>query len=223
MRYSGEEDVVVGTVTANRTRKEVEGLIGFFVNTLVLRTDLSGNPSIRESIRREREGALGAYGRQEAPFERLVEELTPQRDLSRSPLFQIMMALQNAGRAESKLGGLKMSGIGEEAIAAKFDLTLNLTESEEGIGGVLEYSRDLYERETIERLARPYERGLEEMVRDPERRIREIDLLSSEERRQIIEEWNETERVYAETRSVHRMVSAHAERRAGKKGGTGGA
>src|SRR4030095_5270906 len=125
----------------------------------------------------------------------------------------MMMALHNARREELSLGGLNMAGMEEETVAAKFDLTLNLTEGEEGIGGVLEYSQDLYERETIERLARHYEKVLEEMVRDPEQRIREIDLLSSEERRQIIEEWNETERVYAETRSVHRMGSGQAERR----------
>ena len=124
MRYSGEEDVSVGTVIANRTRREVEGLIGFFVNTLVMRTDLGGNPSFRELIRREREVALGAYAHQEVPFEKLVEEINPERDLSRSPLFQVMMVLQNTRREELEIRGLKVSGIGEETGAAKFDLTL---------------------------------------------------------------------------------------------------
>ena len=212
MRYSGEEDVVVGTVIANRTRREVEGLIGFFVNTLVLRTDLSGNPSIREVIGREREVALGAYGRQEAPFEKLVEEINPHRDLSRSPLFQALMTLQNTGREELSLGGPNMAGIEKETVAAKFDLTLNLTEGEEVIGGVLEYSQDLYERETIVRLARHYERLLEEMVRDPERRIMEIDLLSREERRQIIEEWNPARIEYEREACIHRLFEAQVER-----------
>jgi amino acid adenylation domain-containing protein len=157
MRYSGEEDVSVGTAVANRTRKEVEGLIGFFVNTLVMRTDLKGNPSFRELIEREREVALGAYAHQEAPFEKLVEEINPERDLSRSPLFQVMMAMQNAGREELDLSGLKLSGIGGETGVAKFDLTLNLTEEGERIIGYLEYSQDLYEGETIRRMARHFE------------------------------------------------------------------
>ena len=112
MRYSGQEDISVGTAIANRTRKEVEGLIGFFVNTLVMRTDLSGNPSFRELVRREREVALGAYAHQELPFEKLVEELNPERDLSRSPLFQVMMLLQHAGRETLELPGVKLSGVG---------------------------------------------------------------------------------------------------------------
>src|SRR6185437_1960347 len=112
MRYSGQEDISVGTAIANRARKEIEGLIGFFVNTLVMRTDLSGNPSFRELLRREREVALGAYAHQEAPFEKLVEELNPERDLSRSPLFQVMMTLQQAGRETLYLPGVKLSGVG---------------------------------------------------------------------------------------------------------------
>src|SRR5262249_52294704 len=153
-------------------------LIGFFVNQLVMRTDLSGNPSFRELIRREREVALGAYAHQETPFEKLVEEINPDRDLSHSPLFQVAMELQSAERGELQIKGLKVSGMDEERVGedeageeigtAKFDLTLGLTEGVEGIEGSLEYSLDLYDGETIRRMARHYEKALEEIVRDPE-------------------------------------------------------
>jgi amino acid adenylation domain-containing protein len=212
MRYSGEEDVVVGTAVANRTRKEVEGLIGFFVNTLVLRTDLGANPSFRELIRREREVALGAYAHQEAPFEKLVEEINPERDLSRSPLFQVMMSLQNTSQAELEIRGLKLSRIGEEIGAAKFDLELMLTESGEGIAGSLMYSRDLYEAETIRRMARRFAHVVAEAVRGAERRVREIELMDAAEKRQILEEWNKTQREYGEPRLVHEMIADQARR-----------
>src|SRR5262249_14228951 len=155
-------DISVGTVIANRTRKEVEGLIGFFVNTLVMRTDLSGNPSFSELIRREREVALGAYAHQEAPFEKLVEDLNPERDLSGSPLFQVMMLLQNAGREISNLKGVEPDEIrrGVEAMDEEqtvlFDLTLTITDLGRGLAGVVEYSRDLFEDGTIERLINHY-------------------------------------------------------------------
>src|SRR6266540_1003360 len=212
MRYSGAEDISVGTVIANRTRKEVEGLIGFFVNTLVMRTDLGGNPSFRELIKREREVALGAYTHQEMPFEKLVEEINPERDLSRSPLFQVMISLHNTDREEFDLSGLKVTEVGEESGPVKFDLTLELTEGEEGISGCLEYSLDLYEAETIRRMARHYERLVNEIVWDAEQRIREIELLSDAEKRRLIEEWNETERDYGAPRLVHEMIADQAER-----------
>jgi amino acid adenylation domain-containing protein len=210
MRYSGEEDVSVGTPTANRTRREVEGLIGFFVNTLVMRTALGGNPSFRELIEREREVALGAYAHQEAPFEKLVEEINPDRDLSRSPLFQVMMMLQNAWRPELEIKGLKVRGVGRETGAAKFDLTLILAEGDGGITGSLEYSRDLYEGETIRRMARHYERVIWEVVRDAEQKIREIELLNEGEKSQIIE-WNQTELEYECDRCINQLFEDQVE------------
>ena len=224
MRYGGQEDISVGTATANRTRKEVEGLIGFFVNTLVMRTDLSGNPSFRELVRREREVALGAYAHQELPFEKLVEELNPERDLSRNPLFQVMMGLDNAGAERFEIEGLKLRGLenetaGEEKIAedvttgtAKFDLELALIETAEGIEGILEYSRDLFEQETIRRMARHYEKVVEEVVRDAEQTIREIVLLSATEREQILLKWNQTDRAYPEDQLIHELFEGQVEK-----------
>jgi amino acid adenylation domain-containing protein/non-ribosomal peptide synthase protein (TIGR01720 family) len=216
MRYSGEEDVSVGTAIANRTRREIEGLIGFFVNTLVMRTDLGGNPSFRELVKREREVALGAYARQEAPFEKLVEEINPNRDLSRSPLFQVMMVLQNTGRAGIDLRGLKVREIDDETKTAKFDLTLMLVEGREGIAGCLGYSHDLYEEETIRRMVRHYEKLVKEVVRDAEQRVREIDLMSAAEKEHVLVEFNRTERKFERAHCIHELIEMQAERRQGE-------
>src|SRR5262249_25493994 len=190
-----------GTAIANRTRRGVEGLIGFFVNTLVFRTDLGGNPSFRELIKREREVALGAYAHQEVPFEKLGEEINPERALGRSPLFQLVMVFENTRREELKIRGLKVTGVEEGKGAAKFDLVLGLAEGEEGVSGGLEYSRDLFEGETIRRMARHYEKALEEVLRDAGQKIGEIELMSGSEREQILVKWNETAVEYPHDRS----------------------
>src|SRR3712207_8196081 len=152
------EDVVVGSPIAGRTRAEVEALIGFFVNTLVLRTDLSGDPSFRETLRRVREATLGAYAHQEVPFERLVAELQPERSLSHSPLFQVLFTLQNAEGRGDALAGLEVSGVGAAMEIAKFDLSLELAATPQGLRGGLNYSTDLFERGTVERMLRSEER-----------------------------------------------------------------
>src|SRR5499427_8065680 len=212
MRYGGGEDLSVGTSIANRTRREVEGLIGFFVNQLVMRTDLSGNPSFRELIRREREVALGAYAHQQAPFEKLVEEINPDRDLSRSPLFQVMMTIENARKEKLEIRGLKLSEVGQETEAANFELMLMLEESKAGTTGVLEYSLDLYEGETIRRMARHYEKVLEEVARDPEQLIGEIELMSEGEKAQVIVEFNQTRREYDANQCLPALIEAQAEK-----------
>jgi amino acid adenylation domain-containing protein len=218
MRYSRQEDISVGTAIANRTRKEVEGLIGFFVNTLVMRTDLSGNPGFSELLRREREVALGAYAHQELPFEKLVEELNPERDLSRSPLFQVMMILQNAGQEISKLNVAGLDGVGsgietmDEEQAVQFDLTLTITDLGRGLAGGMEYSRDLFEAGTIGRLIEHYTNLLNEIARDSERPISELNLLSDEEREQVVLRWNETGNPYPEDRCVHNLFEEQTER-----------
>src|SRR5829696_3478572 len=192
-RYTGQADIVVGSPIAGRTRAEVEHLIGFFVNTLVLRTDLSRAPGFRELLGRVRETALGAYAHQDVPFEKLVEELQPERDLSRSPLFQVMFALQNAPQESLRLEGLTLSYLKTESSVAKFDLSLFMADSSEGIKGALEYNTDLFERETVERLLGHFRILLEAIVREPQRAVTELPLLSEAERQQLLVEWNETE------------------------------
>ena len=172
-RYAGQEQVLVGTPIANRNRSETEGLIGFFVNTLVLRGDVRGNPSFGELLRRVRETALGAYAHQDLPFEKLVEELQPERDLSRSPLFQVMFVLQNAPNEVLELEGLSLSEVESAGETAKFELTLALQEQGELIVGGVEYNRDLYEAETIGRLMASYEQVLQAVVADAEQRVLE--------------------------------------------------
>src|SRR5262249_32589358 len=149
--------------------------------------------------------SLGAYTHQEAPFEMLVGMINPERDLSRSPLFQVMMVLHNIGREDLEIRGLKVNVIQEETGAAKFDLTLMLTEIGERIVGWLEYSRDLYEGETIRRMAKHYEKVLEEGIRDAGQRIGEIELMSEEEKQQILVKWNETGRSYEKNQCIHEI------------------
>jgi hypothetical protein len=151
-RLSGQRDVVVGTPIANRQRRELEGLIGFFANTLVLRTQVEGRESFAELLGRVKETCLGAYGHQDVPFEKLVEELQPERSLSHSPLFQVMFILQNAPQEDWRLGteGLSFTVQGQGTAAAKFDLTLTLTEGIAGLEGSLEYNSDLFDALTID-------------------------------------------------------------------------
>ena len=146
-RYSGQEDIIVGTPIAGRNRAEIEGLIGFFVNTLALRIDLTGGPSFRELLGRVREVALGAYAHQDLPFEQLIEDLNIERDLSRNPLFQVMFVLQNAPQEKVELADVTLSGVELESTIAKFDLTLTMMETEQGLIGAFEYNTDLFNHE----------------------------------------------------------------------------
>ncbi|HSG41397.1 MAG TPA: condensation domain-containing protein, partial [Thermoanaerobaculia bacterium] len=189
-RYSGQNDLVVGTPIAGRTRVETEPLIGLFVNTLALRADLAGDPELGELLDRMRETTLAAYAHQEVPFERLVEALALERDSSRPPLVQVMFALQNTQPGPLTLPGLALTAAGVPTGTAKFELTCTLTESEGGLAGVLEYSRDLFEAPTIERLAGHLGRLLEGAVAEPERRLSEAPVLSPAERTAILRESN---------------------------------
>jgi amino acid adenylation domain-containing protein len=194
-RWSGQDDVLIGTPVANRTRQELEGLIGFFVNTLVLRTRLMGDPRLCELLAQVRETAVAAYAHQELPFEQLVEALQPARALDRTPLFQVMLVLQSAPTVPVVLSGLDVERLSVETGTTKFDLTLALDESSDGgLLGELAYDTDLFEAATVARLASHVERVLARMVAQPEARLSELVQLSAAERRQIIEDWNATTR-----------------------------
>ncbi|HEX8274268.1 MAG TPA: amino acid adenylation domain-containing protein, partial [Longimicrobiaceae bacterium] len=209
-RYSGSEDVVVGSPIAGRTRREVEELIGFFVNTLVLRTDLSGDPGFREVLGRVRTATLGAYEHQDVPFEKLVAELQPERSLGRSPIFQVSFTLEDAESAGEGLAGLSVGGVGADYDYAKFDLSLTLGATAQGLHGGLNYSTDLFERATIERMVRHLERVLEQVASRADARLSELELVGPEERRQVVEEWNRTERAYPRGVGMNELFEAQA-------------
>ncbi len=208
-RYSGQNDIVVGTPIANRNRAEVENLIGFFANTLALRTNLSGDPSFRELLARVREVALGAYAHQDVPFEKLVEELKPERSLSYSPIFQVLFALQNAPARDLKLAGLTLEGIPVHGEGSKFDLALFLTEGADGTYGRLEYSTDLFDERTVARMMRHFQQLLREVVANPEQRISELELLDTTERQQLLIDWNASEAEYPAL-CVHELIGQQA-------------
>ena len=210
-RHAGSDDVVVGSPVAGRTRRELEGLIGLFVNTLVLRTDLSGDPTFRALLGRVRQATLGAYDHQELPFDRLVEELHPERSLSHAPLFQVMFALDDAAGVPERVGGLEARRVEAEHAAAKFDLTLSLEGDARGMRGVLEYATDLFDRATIRRMLRHLRRVLEQVADDVDVRLSRVRLLDEAERRTVVAEWNRTDAPAAGT-TLHGLFEAQAER-----------
>jgi amino acid adenylation domain-containing protein/FkbM family methyltransferase len=196
-RWAGQDDLVVGTPIAGRTQREIEGLIGFFVNTLALRTDLSGEPGFAELLARVREGALAAYAHPDVPFDKLVEVLAPERSLAHAPLFQVFLVLQNTPAETLRLPGLDLEPVELGTGAAKFDLTLALGSTPDGLSGVWEYDRDLFDPATIARLGGQLGRLLEAAVAAPEARIGALSLLSAAERQQLVE-WNGTAAAYRE-------------------------
>ncbi|GHO57934.1 non-ribosomal peptide synthetase [Ktedonobacter robiniae] len=209
-RYSGQEDIVVGTPIANRTQREVEGLIGFFVNTLVLRTRLSGQPNFLDVLARVRESALGAYMHQDLPFEYLVEILHPERDGSRHPLFQVMFSLQQEGKLPKPLVGIEAEAIELEQREVKFDLSLTMVARDRYIDGNLEYNADLFDHETIERMAQAFQRLLTGIVTNPEIRVGAIDILSAAERQLQLIEWNQTDVPLPLDMCLHRLFETQA-------------
>jgi amino acid adenylation domain-containing protein len=198
-RYTGQEDLVVGTPVANRTRAEIEDLIGFFVNTLVIRTNLAGDPTFRELLARVRAVALGAYAHQELPFEKLVEELQPERDRSRNPLFQVVFQLFNdASGSASGSNGVTLPSLDVQLNTARFDLRLVLLETGLGLNGYFEYSTDLFDQRTIERMSAHYLAFLRDIAANPDCRISKLRLLTDLERRTVLEGFNATAHPVAE-------------------------
>jgi amino acid adenylation domain-containing protein len=211
-RYTVQEDVIVGSPIANRNWAEIEGLIGFFVNTLVLRSDLGGTPSFRELLGRVREVALGAYAHQDMPFERLVEELQPERDMSYNPLFQVMFVLQNTPMPDGDFSGLALSSLEVESKTARFDLALSLTETEQGLIGSFGYNTDLFDEATIARMVGHLRTLLEGVVADPNKRICDLLILTEAERHQLLVEWNDTQVNYPLDKCIHQLFEEQAER-----------
>ncbi len=205
LRHAGQDDIVVGTPVANRNRTELEPLIGFFVNTLVLRTDLSGDPTFRDLLGRVREVTLGAFAHQDVPFEKLVEELQPERDTSRTPLFQVMFSLQNAPPPPPRMGGVEVSPLEDEAAVSLFDLSLDVTERAEGLLCGLEYNTDLFDGSTAGRMLNHFAVLLDAATADPNARLSALPLLAEDERRQILFDWNDTAREFPRDRCVHEL------------------
>ena len=211
-RYSGKDDILVGTPIANRNHPGIEGLIGLFVNTLVLRTDLSGAPGFLELLGRIRETALGAYEHQDLPFEKLVEEMRPERDVSRTPMFQTMFQLRNIPKKTPHFPGLEFHDFDVPVQTANFDLSVDITEEDEGLFCLFEYNTDMFDHDTVRRMLGHYQTLLAGIAADPERKVSMLPLLTDPERNQVLVEWNDTQSDFPEDRCVHQLFEAQVER-----------
>jgi amino acid adenylation domain-containing protein len=211
-RYTGQDDIAVGSLIANRNRVELEGLIGFFVNTLVLRTDLSDDPSFRELLTRVRTVTLGAYEHQDMPFEKLLEALRPPRDLSRTPLFQILFVLHNTPQQGFDLSGLTVRPMEIDPGISRFDVSLEFWETSDGLRGRFEYSTDLFEKATIVRMAGHLQTLLAGIVAVPEQRLSRLLLLTAAERHRLLVEWNATTVPYPDNQCIHSVFETQVRR-----------
>ena len=211
-RYSGQHDLVIGTPIANRTHPELERLLGFFVNMLALRCDLSEDPPFHQFLQQVREVALGAYAHQDLPFEHLVEDLQPARNLSYSPLFQVVFILQNAPVEAVSLPGLTSHPLSLDSHGARMDLTISLAEGEQGLHGLLEYNTALFDQCTIERMLAHYQTLLSSIVADPEQRLSHLIYLTPTEQHQVLVDWNTTWMDYPHQRCLHELIEEQVER-----------
>ncbi|MEH1914726.1 amino acid adenylation domain-containing protein [Nostoc sp.] len=211
-RYTGQTDIVVGSPIASRNRAEVESLIGFFVNVLVLRTDLSGDLSFQELLAQVKSTALEAYIHQDLPFEKLVEEIQPNRDLSYNPLFQVMFVLQNVPISNPRLSDVSVTCQEGYNGTSKFDLTLFMEDDEQGLVATCEYNTDLFNADTIARMLLHFQTLLESIVSNPEQRISDLQLLTPSEVQQLLVEWNNTETNYPQDKCIHQLFEAQVEK-----------
>jgi amino acid adenylation domain-containing protein/natural product biosynthesis luciferase-like monooxygenase protein len=211
-QWSNQDDIVVGAPIAGRTRLETEGVIGPFMNTLVFRTDLSGDPTFRDLLERTKETALGAYAHLEMPFEKLVEELRPVRDLSRHPVFQVMFALQEFPTDATRLPDLELRPLGEVVVAAKFDLSFSLHQRDGALRGHVEYAVDLFDVATMERLVAQFGRLLESVAAQPYQRLSELPLQGAADRDRLLIGWNATGCLYSSDSCLHVVVEERAGR-----------
>ncbi len=223
-RYSSQDDIVVGTPVAGRTRNELESLIGFFVNTILLRARFEARLDFRQALKQTRKTALDAYANQDAPFERVVEELQPERDLSYQPLFQVVFTLLNVPRQSLELTGLKLAPFeavyaapnsgrkGKEQGSAKFDLTFALRETAKGLAGAMEYNTDLFDDSTIKRLLGHFQVMLDSIASDPGQAVAELPMLTREEREQLLVNFNSTSSSYPKSLSLPELFQMQAEK-----------
>ncbi|MBZ4423401.1 condensation domain-containing protein, partial [Myxococcus sp. RHSTA-1-4] len=211
-RYSGQDDLVVGSPIAGRNRTETEGLIGFFVNSLALRARFSDEDTFVSLLARVREATLGAHAHQEVPFEKLVEVLQHERDLSRSPLFQVMFSMQNLPTASISLPGLKLSAVEAPTHVAKFDLTLTMTPGPQGLFGSLSYNTDLFDASTAARMVSHLHVLLEALVANPRQRLSALPLMREDEQRQLLTQWNETAVPFPDGALVYELFEAQVQR-----------
>jgi non-ribosomal peptide synthetase component F len=211
-RYSGQEQFIVSTGIANRTRPETESLIGCLINILLLKADLSGNPSFREFLGREREIAIGAYAHPDLPFERLVEKLQPKRDLSYNPLTQVMFVLLKEAMDHLELDGLKVDPVDVESVTAQYDLVMHIWETPDGLAGFWHYSTDLFDPSTIARMLSHFQGLLEGIVAEPGKRILDLPLLTEAERRMMLRDWNDTRNDFPREKCLHELFELQVEK-----------
>ncbi|MBE9213160.1 amino acid adenylation domain-containing protein [Plectonema cf. radiosum LEGE 06105] len=210
-RYTNQEDILIGSPIANRNRAELEGMLGLFVNTLVLRNNLDGNPSFCELLHRVREVTLDAYAHQDLPFEMLVEELQPERDLSQNPLYEVMFVLQNTPTSVHEVSGLTFRTLEFDSGTSQLDIFLSMSESEDGLTGCLEYNTDIFDSTTITQFINNFQTLLENVVVNPQQRLSELSLNTASEQEKLLFKFNQTRADYPQDATLHQLFEQQVE------------